>query len=450
VLGVRICLDAVFLNGGACMSFQGWGNFPKIHATGHRFGDRNSLRELLSRKTEYIARGNGRSYGDSSLNENLICIRPYDCFLSFDSKKGTISVQAGVLLGEILEVIVPEGWFLPVTPGTKYVTVGGAIASDVHGKNHHLENSFCRYVAEFTMMLPSGDVVHCSRSDNEELFRATCGGMGLTGIILTAEINLKSISSSLIEQTSIKTRNLEETLSAFDTYQDRTYSVAWIDCLARGKALGRGILSVGEHSESGQLCYKNRDRISLPLNFPSFTLNTAAVKSFNTLYYSLGKSGGSRRQVTIEEFFYPLDAIRHWNRIYGKAGFMQYQFVLPLESSLDGLRDVLTVVSGSGQGSPLAVLKLLGESNNNWLSFPMHGYTLALDFRIQRNLSKLLSEMDEIVIKHGGRFYLAKDARVSRKIFEAGYDYVDRFRSLRKQYGMNKKFNSLQSQRVEL
>jgi FAD/FMN-containing dehydrogenase len=432
------------------MNFQSWGNYPKINAVGHRFGDLHSLQKLLNRKTEYIARGNGRSYGDSSLSEHLIYVRPYDCFLEFDSEKGTITVQAGVLLAEILEVIVPKGWFLPVVPGTRYVTVGGAIASDVHGKNHHLESSFCHYLVDFTMMLRGGDVVHCSRNENEGLFRATCGGMGLTGVILTAKIKLKSISSSLIARTDVKTANLEETLRAFDTHYDCTYSVAWIDCLAKGKALGRGLVTMGEHVQSGKLSYTSKDEFRLPLNFPSFTVNTAVVKLFNTLYYQLGGSGDSARQVTIDEFFFPLDAIRNWNKIYGKAGFVQYQFVLPLDSSRDGLRDILTVVSNYGQGSPLAVLKLLGESNSNWLSFPMHGFTLALDFKIQKNLLKLLSELDQIVVKHGGRFYLTKDARVSREIFEVGYDSIDRFRALRKQHGMNRKFNSLQSKRLEL
>jgi FAD/FMN-containing dehydrogenase len=432
------------------MDLQSWGNYPKARNVVHRFGDHDSLRKLLAGKTEFIARGNGRSYGDSSLNENLIHVRPYDCFLSFDSEKGEISVQAGVLLAEILEVVIPKGWFLPVTPGTKYVTVGGAIASDVHGKNHHIANSFCRHVTDFTLMLASGDVVQCSRSENEEVFRATCGGMGLTGIILTAKFNLKAIRSALIDQTIIKTANLEETLRAFDTYKECTYSVAWIDCLAKGSALGRGFVSIGEHAESGSLDYHDRDRVSLPLNLPSFTLNAASVKMFNTLYYYLNSSGDSAQQVSIDKFFYPLDAIRHWNRVYGNAGFIQYQFVLPIEFSGDGLREILTRISASGQGSPLAVLKLLGESNSNWLSFPMRGVTLALDFRIHRNLSKLLSALDEIVIRHGGRFYLAKDARVPRETFEAGYERIEKFRALRQHYEMNKKFNSLQSQRVGL
>ncbi len=432
------------------MNFQSWGNYPKSRNVVHRFSDYNSLQQLLERRTEYIARGNGRSYGDSSLNENLIHVRPYNCFLNFDSEIGAISVQAGVLLAEILEVIVPKGWFLAVTPGTKYVTVGGAIASDVHGKNHHIDNSFCRYVAELTMMLASGEVVQCSRSKNAELFRATCGGMGLTGIILTAKLNLKGITSSLIDQTIVKTANLQETLRAFDTYKDCNYSVAWIDCLAKGNALGRGLVAIGEHAESGPLDYKHRDRLSLPLNLPSYTLNTAVVRIFNSLYYNLGSSRISTQRVTIDKFFYPLDRIRHYNRIYGKAGFIQYQFVLPLESSREVLREILTRISASGQGSPLAVLKLLGASNSNWLSFPMRGFTLALDFRIQRNLFKLLSELDEIVIRHGGRFYLAKDARLTREIFEVGYECIDKFRTLRQQYEMNSKFNSLQSQRLEL
>jgi FAD/FMN-containing dehydrogenase len=272
--------------------------------------------------------------------------------------------------------------------------------------------------------------------------------MGLTGVILSAEVQLKKISSSLIDQKTIKTTNLRETLQAFDTFKDSTYSVAWIDCLAKGAALGRGLVMLGEHAESGQLDYKDRSRISLPVQLPSFTLNSVAVKIFNTLYYRLNKSGDRTEQVSIDKFFYPLDAIRHWNRIYGRAGFIQYQVVLPLESSRDGLRNILTKILTSGQGSPLGVLKLLGEQNSNWLSFPMHGFTLALDFRIQKHLMKLLSELDQIVIKHGGRFYLAKDARVTREVFEVGYERVEKFRALREQYGMSRKFNSLQSRRV--
>jgi len=432
------------------MDFQSWGNYPRVHNIVHRFGDSDSLRKLLATETEYIARGNGRSYGDSSLNENLIHVRPYDCFLGFDSEAGVISVQAGALLAEILEVIVSRGWFLPVTPGTKFVTVGGAIASDVHGKNHHIGNSFCRYVSELTLMLADGDIVRCSRSENEELFRATCGGMGLTGIILTADISLKAITSSLIDQTIIKTGSLRETLGAFDTYKDRSYSVAWIDCLARGNALGRGFVTIGDHADGGELDYMTRNPVSVPLNLPSFTLNAAVVKTFNSLYYNFGSSGDSVHRVTIDKFFYPLDMIGHWNRIYGRAGFIQYQFVLPPESSPDGLREILTAISSSGQGSPLAVLKLLGECNSNWLSFPMKGFTLALDFRLNRDLVKLLSGLDEIVLRHGGRYYLAKDARVSRDVFDAGYERVEQFRNLRQQYKMNSKFNSLQSRRLEL
>lgn len=432
------------------MKFQSWGNYPKVHTNVHGFRDDDTLRQLLARDTDFIARGNGRSYGDSALNDNVIDVRPYDCFLSFDSRKGTIVAQAGVLLADVLEVIVPKGWFLPVTPGTKYVTVGGAIAADVHGKNHHIENSFCRYVGEITMMLADGDVVSCSRSENEDLFRATCGGMGLTGIILTAEISLKRITSALVDQRVFRTGNLEETLRAFDTHRDCTYSVAWVDCHAKGQALGRGLVTTGEHAGTGELSYRNRDPLAVPFDLPSWTLNSVAVKLFNALYYNLNKTGGRAQQVTFDEFFYPLDKIAHWNRIYGKSGFIQYQFVLPVDSSGEGLREVVTAVSASGQGSSLAVLKLLGEGNGNWLSFPTRGFTLALDFRIQRKLFGLLSRLDEIVVRHGGRLYLAKDARVSREVFEAGYEHIDRFRLLRKEYGMHDKFNSLQSKRVEL
>ena len=430
------------------MSVRSWGNYPKVHATAHRFRDLDALRWLLARKTDYIARGNGRSYGDSSLYENLLDVRPYDYFLAFDEQDGTISVQAGALLADILELIVPNGWFLPTTPGTRYVTVGGAIASDVHGKNHHLDGSFCRYVTEFSMMLAGGDIVTCSRGENEDLFRATCGGMGLTGIILSATIRLRRISSSLVDCTIVKTTNLDETLQAFETYKDRPYSAAWIDAIARGNALGRGLVSIGEHAEAGPCRYESRRRLPVPFNLPSLTLNSLAVRLFNTLYYKVAADGERTRKLTIDDFFYPLDAVPHWNRIYGRKGFIQYQFVLPRDKGRDGLHEILATVGRSGQAAPLAVLKLLGEGNDNWLSFPLHGYTLALDFRITKKLFKFLPALDDIVVRHGGRFYLAKDARVPRETFEAGYEHIDRFRALREQYRMNTKFNSLQSKRL--
>ena len=430
--------------------YSGWGGYPTSSCSVYRFDSKQSLQEILNTQHLLIARGNGRSYGDSSLADNLILVRPYNYFLDFDKKEGILHCQAGVLLSEILETVVPEGWFLTVTPGTRFVTVGGAIASDVHGKNHHVAGTFSQSVLEFSLMKQDGQVVVCSDSENQELYRATCGGMGLTGVILDAKIKLQPITSSMINQLTVKTRNLAETFEAFEQYKESTYSVAWIDCLASGRNLGRSLLMLGEHAQEGPRVYEIRQKLSVPFNFPSFVLNKYSTRAFNAAYYARASKGLAQQQVDIDSFFYPLDALDHWNRIYGKRGFLQYQFVLPLDRSYQGLEKVLNKISSAGKGSFLAVLKLFGKANDNWLSFPMEGYTLSLDFKMEMGLLDLFAELDKIVIDYGGRFYLAKDARISREKFESGYKDIEKFRELRDAQQMNKKFNSKQSGRVEI
>lgn len=432
------------------MSLSSWGNYPVINNTVITFDNAVDLRNTLKSEVQYIAHGNGRSYGDSALFENIIHVRPYNYFRNFDESNGIIQCQAGVLLSEMLEFIVPRGYFLTVTPGTKYITLGGAIASDVHGKNHHVTGAFSSCIVEFNMMLNNGDMVCCSPSGNSELFHATCGGMGLTGIILDAKIRLKKIQSSRIEQTTIKAGNLKETFEAFEAYKHYTYSVAWIDCLASGTDTGRSLLVAGEHMNDGVFSYDNNTKLTVPANFPSFTLNRYSIRVFNMLYYNRILRQHSGSHVDINSFFYPLDAIGQWNRIYGKNGFTQYQFVLPMESSYEGLRKILNAIAASGKGSFLAVLKLFGKGNENWLSFPMEGYTLALDFKIEPGLFGLLDRLDNIVTHHGGRIYLAKDARVGKRVFESGYPKIEQFRTLRKDYHMDIKFKSLQSSRLQL
>lgn len=427
-----------------------WGNYPKCKSTVHTFKNPVDLRTIIKNYEDLIPYGNGRSYGDSALSGNLIDLRPYNHFLNFDENTAILHCQAGVLLSEILAVFVPRGWFLPVTPGTKLITVGGAIASDVHGKNHHTAGSFSDHVLDFELMLPDGSIVTCSPTTSAALFQATCGGIGLTGVILAARFKLKTIPSTMIDQVIIKTRNLEETFHAFEQYKDITYSVAWIDCLAKGKNLGRCLLMTGEHATEGNRFYENSTKLAIPFDFPSFTLNNLTVRAFNSFYYTKAPHGVSRQKVTLNHFFYPLDAIGQWNRIYGKNGFTQYQFVLPIKESFRGLERILTRIAASGKGSFLAVLKLFGKGNANWLSFPMEGYTLALDFKIDPGLFALLDELDQIVLEHGGRFYLTKDVRVSRDHFEPGYKDLQKFRDLRQSYKMNKKFNSLQSKRLDL
>lgn len=423
-----------------------WGLYPKIENRYYKVDSKDKLKKYLKDNKVYIPYGNGRSYGDSALYKHILYCLPYNYFLDFDEKNGILHLQSGVLLSEILKLVVPKGWFLEITPGTKFITVGGAIASDVHGKNHHISGCFSKSVLEMNIMLPNGEIVNLKPED--ELFKATCGGMGLTGVILDAKIKLKKINSVYINQTTIKTKNLQETFEAFEKYKDASYSVAWIDCLS--KDIGKSILMIGDFLNDGILDYKEKINLNVPFFFPKFTLNKLTVKVFNFLYYNKIKDEVSNQIVDFNTFFYPLDSIQNWNRIYGKDGFLQYQFILPKKNSYEGLEEILSEIQKSGKGSFLAVLKLYGKENENFLSFPMEGYSLALDFKIENGLFDLLNKLDKIVVKYGGRIYLAKDSRMSKEVFESGYPYVDKFRQIRKTYGLDKKFKSLQSERLGL
>ncbi len=432
------------------MSLNSWGLYPKIKNTSFALQSKKGLQEHLEKVDECITYGNGRSYGDSALNDHLITTKSHNYFLNFDENEGILHVECGVILGEIINTFVPRGWFLKVTPGTKLITVGGAIASDVHGKNHHIEGCFSECVIELNLMLSDGKIINCSHRKNKKFFYATCGGMGLTGVILDAKIALKKINSQYIEQTTIKTRNLKDTFEAFEHYQEKPYSVAWIDCLATGEDIGKCLLMCGDFANDGDLNFQEKKKLNIPFNFPSFTLNKFSVQAFNWLYYNKVREDISQQKVDIDTFFYPLDAIDNWNRIYGKNGFTQYQFIFTKEQSYDGLHEILSAIAASGKGSFLAVLKLYGEANKNYLSFPKEGYSLALDFKIEPELFELLDTLDAIVLKYGGRIYLTKDVRVSKETFEQGYEQIETFRTLRKEYNMDKKFNSLQSNRVEI
>lgn len=430
------------------MHVHSWGMYPIINNQSYQFLTEKQLESHLLEHYPLIPYGNGRSYGDSALNEKILFCKPYNYFLDFNEEDGILHCQSGVLISEILEIFVPKGWFLKVTPGTKLITVGGAIASDVHGKNHHTEGCFSECVTQMRIMLPSGEIQVCRHGD--ELFYATCGGMGLTGVILDAKLSLKKINSKTINQTTVKTKNLAETFEAFEKYAHVPYSVAWIDCLAKGDQIGRCLLMAGDFADDGDLAYCDKKKLSIPFNFPSFVLNHLSVKIFNWFYYAKASDGVSRQNVDIDTFFYPLDRIGNWNRIYGSGGFTQYQFILPKEMSYTGLGEILSIIAESGKGSFLAVLKLYGKANANYLSFPMEGYSLALDFKIEKGLFELLNRLDTIVLKYKGRMYLSKDVRVSKEVFEAGYPLIDKFRAFRKSIGADKVFQSLQSKRVAL
>ena len=434
------------------MKIYGWGRYPVEDAEVYAPLTTADIQEYLTQKKHagITPRGFGRSYGDSSLGNHVVNMRWLDHLVAFDDTAGLIRCNSGVTLAKLLEVIVPRGWFLPVTPGTRFVTVGGAIASDVHGKNHHVAGCFCDHVETVDVLIDVGTIVHCSRTEHPDLFHATCGGMGLTGIVLSAELRLKPIKSAFIERTTFKARNLAEVVELFDAHADSTYSVAWIDCVSGGSSLGRSLLMTGEHSEHGSLGVKGTSNISLPFDMPSGLLNRFSVKAFNTLYYYRIRSRQESGRVHYAPFFYPLDSLGDWNRVYGKHGFTQYQFVVPKDTGVEGLSRILKMIVDSGRGSFLAVLKVFGKQNGNLLSFPMEGYTLALDFKIEPGLFELLDTLDSMVVDYGGRLYLTKDARMSAATFQKGYPATESFQAVRESYGTKGTFVSHQSKRLGL
>ena len=452
------------------MKLSGWGRYPIIESQSTYPNQpglvAQSIEHNLATDSDHaetatqIARGLGRSYGDSSLAEHSINLSKLNDFIYFDENSGELTCAAGVSFAEILQVFVPKGWFLPVTPGTQFVTVGGAIASDVHGKNHHIDGTFGTHVTSLKLCLASGEIIECSKVHHPHLFRATCGGMGLTGVIVQATFTLKAIETAYIKETTYKTANLEETLAKFEEHDSTTYSVAWIDCLATGKSLGRSLLMLGEHAsktelqenqtESEHLNIAKSSKLNMPFDLPAFTLNSFSVKAFNTLYYGKVRQPQSQRFVNYAPFFYPLDSIQNWNRIYGKNGFVQYQFVIPKSAGLVGLTKILSEIANSKRGSFLAVLKVFGKGNDNYLSFPEAGYTLALDFKMDNTLLDFLNTLDDIVLHYGGELYLTKDARMSEQMFKQSYPQWQEFQKIRHQYNAHQVFNSLQSMRLGL
>jgi decaprenylphospho-beta-D-ribofuranose 2-oxidase len=431
---------------------SGWGRYPRADVDVVAPVSIATARAALHADSDrpLIARGLGRSYGDSALAPRVMSTRNLDLLLDFSEGTGQVRCGAGVSLAELTEVFLPRGWFLPVTPGTKFVTVGGAIASDVHGKNHHVDGCFSNYVDRFELLAADGEVLTCSRTTRPELFNATCGGMGLTGIILEAALRLRRVSSAFIEQTTFKTGNIRDTLALFEAHQHHTYSVAWIDNLASGAALGRSLLMVGDHVPDAALRAEPRRSVSIPMDMPTQLLNHYTIRAFNALYYHRVQREKTQRRVSYEEFFYPLDRIHHWNRLYGKRGFTQYQFVIPKSAGLEGLTTIAKRIAASQRGSFLSVLKLFGSANANPLSFPMEGYTLALDFKVEEPLFALLDELDAIVLDFGGRLYLAKDARMRAATFKRSYSGWEQFQDIRARYHMQERFRSHQSRRLGL
>lgn len=406
-----------------------------------------------------IARGNGRAYGDCAQNPaNTVDMLRLNRMLSFDPATGQLVVEAGVLLKDVIDCFLPRGWFPWVTPGTKFVTIGGMVAADVHGKNHHRDGSFGPFVDWLDVLGADGEMRRCSLTENPDLFGWTIGGMGLTGIVVRVAFRLRPVESGWIKQVTIPAPNLETSMRLFEEHADATYSVAWIDCLAAGRSLGRSAIMLGEHAMADELPDRlraapfktpRRKMIPVPFDAPSGLLNQLTVKAFNEVYYRRHAMKRGEQFVDWDSFFYPLDALGNWNRIYGGRGFLQFQCALPLAAAHDGLTELLQTISKSGQGSFLAVLKRLGAARGGAFSFPLEGYTLALDFPISQWTLDLMDRLDRIVLAHGGRFYLAKDSRMSAQTLRASDERVPEFFAKRQALG-TAAFQSSQSERLQL
>lgn len=411
------------------MKGTSWGNFPRAEQQLRRIDwtGEAALENMLDDKGTLLPYGYGRSYGDSCLNDGgtLLDVTGLERFIDFDPESGVVRAEAGVSLEQLLTFSVPRGWFLPVTPGTKYVSLGGAVANDIHGKNHHRAGTFGRHVGAFELLRSDGSRLVCSPTQNPEMFAATVGGLGLTGLILWVELALRPIKSALIGSESIKFANLDEFFDISAT-TDKTfeYTVAWVDCAVQGKNLGRGLYMCGNHApEPGPLEPSPPPRLAAPFNAPDFALNRWTIQAFNTLYYGKQRGKVVQKKAHYEGFFYPLDTVSAWNRIYGSRGFLQYQFVLPYAGDAGVTKEIFSRIAASKLGSFLAVLKMFGDlSSPGLLSFPRPGVTLALDFPNEgARTFALLEDLDAIIRDHGGRVYPAKDARMSAESFRAFY-----------------------------
>ena len=439
---------------------SGWGRYPVETCRLFRPEKRSGIARIFQSGGEpsYIARGLGRSYGDAALNGagGVVSLTRINRFLSFDPDTGILECEGGVSLEEILRYFLPLGFFPPVTPGTKFVTVGGAIAADVHGKNHHRVGTISTFLLGARLLKPSGEAVDCSREANPDLFWATVGGMGLTGVILSARIRLQRVESAYVLADYSRAANVEEAMAAMDASDHLyEYSVAWIDALASGKSLGRSVLMRANPAGRAEVPARAGDPLriraarkrSVPIDLPAWVLNRRTVQAFNDVFYR-SHSPRQGRVVDYDRYFYPLDSIQEWNRLYGRRGVVQYQVALPSATSRAGLVELLERFSASGRASFLAVLKRFGPENEGLLSFPIPGYTLTLDLPVSEGLVPFLRDTDRVVLRHGGRIYLAKDAVTTAETFAAMYPRLERFRDLRERLDPNRRLSSSLARRV--
>jgi FAD/FMN-containing dehydrogenase len=390
------------------MLLRNWGNYPEAQALVLTPDTPDALASCVAAQTKLIARGNGRCYGDAALADVVVSTRHLNRITAFDPSTGLLRAQAGTLLSDIIDLVVPYGWFLHVTPGIKYITVGGAIASDVHGKNHPRMGCFSRWLTDLVLLNADGARTVCSATRHPDLFWQTCGGMGWTGVVEEAGMQLRPLQSVYLQQHTVRTRTLDALFRAFDDHADREYAAGWVD----GLHPGRGIAFFADHEDIAPgkpLRYPNKKPLQIPFFAPSGALNRYTIGAYNALLYHSARSGS--RRVDMDTYFYPLDRLGHWNRLYGRRGFVQYQFCLPASRAFDGIVSILHTIRRSGEVPFLSVLKRHGDRPAEAVhSFPERGYSLALDFPRTPGILPLVRALDEQVWASGGRIYLAKDA----------------------------------------
>jgi FAD/FMN-containing dehydrogenase len=440
-------------------TLSGWGNIPATSSKVVYPRAVSDVKESLS-LDRVLARGLGRSYADqaTNLHHAVLKMEKLNRFIAFDAQTGILACEAGVSLEEIIEHLAPRGWFPMITPGTKFVTIGGWIANDVHGKAHHADGSFVSCVIDFTIMLADGRILRASREENSDLFWGNFGGLGLLGTILTATIQLRKIETTYFVQKAVAAQNLDAMLDAIHASEhEYSSSVAWLDSMAKGKNLGRGVLTMGNHArledlpaslKKNPLKLGKKAKLTVPFYLPSFTLNTLTVKILNTALYIMQKGG--KPMAHYDKFFYPLDMINNWNRGYGKRGFIQYQFVLPMENGKENIRKILAEITQSNCVPFLNVLKKFGKEQGGLLSFPFEGYTFAIDFPITTQLKPFTQKLDKMVLDMGGRIYLGKDAYLDEATFKAMYPQHKEWLEIKRKYDPANLFSSDLSRRIGL
>lgn len=441
---------------------HGWGRTGRTRATVRTPRDRDELRRLVTTAGPrgVVTRGLGRSYGDAAQNAGgtVIDLTGWERILRLD--QNSVTVEAGISLDTLMRAIIPHGLWLPVIPGTRQVTVGGAMAADVHGKNHHLRGSFMDHVTQFELLLASGDVVQVTPDgDHADLFWATAGGMGLTGVVLNATIALQHVESAFFLVDTDKVPHLDPLLATLETGDDHyEYSVAWFDTATSGHRLGRSVVTRGHHATLADLPEALRataltmpagPAVGVPVQLPSRLVNRWTARAFNSVWYAKAPTHREREVQNLTTFFHPLDTVADWNRVYGSRGFCQYQFVVPFGEQ-EAFTAAVRELAGSGHVSSLNVLKRFGSANRGHLSFPSPGWTLAVDLPAAPGLERLFARLDDLVLSAGGRLYLAKDSRATASTMARMYPRLDEFRAVRDLVDPTRVFRSDLSRRLDL